>query len=548
MTLSDPIALFMVPYALTMFNHVWDLLNESGVIMIPFVVLMISEAAIAKKGGADEGSAPIQALKNIEVKGYGMFLVLTLFLQPIYGTPDFKYAQYSCIDSPSIIDHVKTVQDVRPNNGLPFGQHSPSIGLGMVHEISTGLNGVAITYLPCKKGATRKDVNDILEKSFPSTEILFNSIRDFNAQCYIRGRSAIETELARGAKMIVNPTGDPLSKRFNSVTMHSVYSGVFATIPSKGNVRSGTLSMTPTDGWIKSSQSGKNTNCDDASDSLYDRIVLEIKSDVNYEEDLDKIKSYYNLYGTYSESDIIQDWSNLVYMNVATASAGNKPFKEALAQINRSGYGGHPLNGETKNSSDTISEQGLAAIGMEMFNEVFLFLGSGITAVEENLKADLAVLALPMIASIVQAAIIIFLPFYIIISGFSFQAIYQILGLYFAFAMLPFFVNLGSLFDTLIQSYSAVKASAESVDPSYLTTEGIGAMMVYTVSILWVFFIQMATATSGSAIMSMMVGGMAAAQKAMAMGKQGAKEAQKGVGKGNDDESKNIPPPNKNGA
>jgi hypothetical protein len=564
MIISDPIALFTTPFALTMASNAVDVLNESSLLLVPFAVLICSEAFKAMMGSSDSGSAAMKALVNIDIKFFGMMFMLSVAVMPMSGTPKFTYSQYTCTSTPSIVENIDSTDDLKPSSGFTYGTEQPSIALGLLNDIAVATNGVLLAKLPCTAGASRSDVMEIQDTTFPSGPQLYRSIKDFHGQCYLRARSNIESHLAKGETLAYAASDSDTANAFNSTFMSYAYSGY---ITSTSEASDGNLTFEVNDTWIDSTETESTLDCSTAASTLYAAISDDLVTQDDYSDDNATLLDYYNLYGNYTESDVKQDLINLTYFNVSSMPTENSElgFQDAIESLNDDSFmttnpimqaiaaPWNAMNAAVDKGVDyvnTMSAEGAWEASKELTTDVFLTIGSGYTAVSENLKAKMAVIALPMISSVCMSLLICLAPIFSVASGYSYSKFWHYSILYLSLAMIPFWVNFGLTIDTIVHSYMAANVDTTETTTRWIA-EGTGAILVYSAAVVWVVLMQLAAGASSSAVGGMLAGGIAGAtvglQAAQRQGQQSATKAAtksssaaKGSGGGDSNVASNV--------
>jgi hypothetical protein len=546
MIISDPIALFTTPFALTMASNAVDILNESSLLLVPFAVLICVETFKAIMGSSDSGSAAMKALVNIDLRFFGMVIMMSVAVMPMSGTPKFTYSQYSCTSTPSILENIDSTDDLKPSSGFTYGTEQPSIALGLINDTAVAINGVLLAKLPCTAGASRSDVMQIQDDTFPSGPQLYRSIKDFHGQCYLRARSNIESHLAKGETLAYAASSSDTANAFNSTLMSYAYSGY---ITSASEASDGNLTFEVNDTWIDDTETESTLDCSTAAATLYTAISDDLVTQEDYSDENATLLDYYNLYGNYSESDVKQDLINLTYFNVSSMPTENSElgFQEAIESMNDDSFTTsnpilqaisapwNALNAGVDGSVEyinTMSADGAWEAAKELTTDVFLTIGSGYTAVSENLKAQMAVIALPMISSICMGLLICLAPIFSVASGYSYTKFWHYFVLYLSLAMIPFWVNFGLTIDTIVHSYMSANVDTTDTTTRWIS-EGTGAVLVYTAAVVWIVLMQLAAGGSSNAVGGMLAGGIAGATAGLqAAQKEGQKQASKSVNNG----------------
>lgn len=232
MVISEITGTFTIPFSISIGVRFWSIINETGLWVIPFVLVIGSSFFKAKQMGEDEGSASVMAFKLVEKAFYSMFFVILLFVIPYdAGNVQVDYKQYSCRgEYASILGPQATSTNVQPN--LPFmlniqEPHLP-LGWGVVQEWTTGFTQTAIGKTPCDAGINQVQAlmgTVSLEAKNPK---LNKTNKRFGEQCYNPAlkliANAIEDKNYNGGIRLT-----PIQKQYFSQEFIGAYSGMLGT-------------------------------------------------------------------------------------------------------------------------------------------------------------------------------------------------------------------------------------------------------------------------------------------------------------------------------
>lgn len=484
--ISEPTALFTTPFFLTIGNNLVSILNETGTIFVPFILVLIISWGKARAMGDDEGAPAIMAFKIVEANFYIMFLLLITCVLP-YGddTPEFRFKQYACSGVPSIISGVSHIDDLKPNTsfGALYGNHNPSLLFGLVHELSTAFSNTAIGTLNCAPGQNRSEVISTFSslETKPATQ---NAIRSFHKTCYKPAVSRIDQLLGSGSTMTVDfskpPFNSPEAFGFSSEPLTRAYAGTISA-------ESGTslpLTMQTDDKWPNQNNKNALLSCVDA---VYD-IQRSIQTDLNdvsmwaamFQDDFDDyVDDMLGLLNSNpnegvtradAEREIYQraynnsasGWENPFIIGHMTAidDPTDRQFLNDVAQttsdlvyVTTSGYM-MQANGDLMQPNGTIVDrqgrQQAPNSNTEMLMAGFGYFGTIWANVTKTIEARTYVRTAPVVASLVQGCILGFGGLILVLSGLSTKILMHIVLFYIAATTAPLFINLGVVFDTYI--------------------------------------------------------------------------------------------------
>lgn len=517
-TTNEITGLLLLPFASNLADNAWDLVNQLGLVFIPFVIVMIKATFEARSEGLDEGSPAVLAIKLTERFFYGYLLVIVVVLMPTNTPINVTHTQYACAKKPSILSESFANSTGAANDALnAMGLQqtkSPSLWVGLLHQISTGMTETATSQISCSSGATAQEITSILKFAKPTSESVYKSIEYFHNKCYLVAKNLAHDAISTG-KTLIHPTDNKYAWSFkrpsfapNAGLIEGVYDGYYIHGENKG-----TLTMEVPSIWFdKTKPVGKHQNCSAMANSLYNKIQDDLTTDSSYNDDLAALSSFLNMFNNASPTEIRHDMTVNVYENVVngviTANKEEAAFKQA-ERLKSWGFGTSIIPKKAlEQAEDTES------FAQKYFSTV-VSIGAIKQTIFETAKAKAVVVILPMLITVFQAVLIAALPALIVLSGGSAKFIFHWSLFYFSITFSAFFLNVGIQLESLLLSLANYSSSllahtmnndSAGVENAYLVSAA-AATFVYLIPVIWVMLVQIIGNISASSFMNAVAGG-----------------------------------------
>jgi hypothetical protein len=532
---GDAAGVFLIPLGASLNIAAWDTFNSLGLVYLPFLYLYISSWAKAHTQGADEGSSGILLIKYLEKGFYGYLFLIMIFCLPIGNEQKVSYRQFSCLDNPSISSNaLKDINTASAGvlNALNLGNDSLPVGVGFLHNTFNGMNGALISKMACTKGASKSEVSKVLKDALPKTESVYQSIMEFDQQCFSIAKNNLKEAI--GKKDAIKPNvnyGDQTGWTFyprytSSPVITQVYENLYLNSPQTIN----SMQMEVTNNWFNSSVRGTTQKCSDMAESLYEKIEEDMTSYSDFDDKLEKLKAYTKMFNpNATDASLKHDLVNITYNNAVSGD----PSRELLfseASPERSGFSLFGTSTPTqqweqlkvdlesfgeKSESDNFSL-------MRSFSNVVVGVGSLFANVEETAKSLAVVMIIPSMMIMVKVVLLGSLPVLFVLSGFNVKFLYNWILLYFSVSLVPYWVNVGLQLETILLSMADYNESISKhiSNLTDLTLEGsnlylisaTASTFVYMLPVLWVVLVQMVGNVAGSIFMNLVAGAAIAGQ------------------------------------
>jgi hypothetical protein len=172
-------------------NGVWNLLIESGVFALPFVVIVVQEWLRARSEGADEGNKGVLSSLRIENRIF-VAVVVILFAGIPFLPVDLATIQFDTSRSEQC--QVNVPQPNETGWGTVYtalnGQSAQvPIWWFFVHAVSKAVTGAAVAAIPC--GTDLRQIRMEVDATRIDDPILAQEVADFTHDCYGPARAKL---------------------------------------------------------------------------------------------------------------------------------------------------------------------------------------------------------------------------------------------------------------------------------------------------------------------------------------------------------------------
>ncbi len=176
-----------------MYDNLWSVLNTSGLVYIPFITVIVGHIISSRKGGDDEGSAPLQSLKKIETDVVLMIIVLMLCCIPVVDV-NLGAMQYT---RPALNCELEALTVNGDDTGttydgvlLTLGGESGRAPLwwAVLHTVSKSIVSASLAAIPCSFDLT--SIETRLANSKIDDPRLRKEVEEFYRDCYTPASSS----------------------------------------------------------------------------------------------------------------------------------------------------------------------------------------------------------------------------------------------------------------------------------------------------------------------------------------------------------------------
>lgn len=474
-------------------NAIWDVMNRTGITAIPFIAMIASEWYRARQEGDDEGNKGVLSINRIETRLYAMALVFLFTCQPLLqvnlntvdvdanrseecGTRQFAQGEWSGSTLTGIEGTVPRIP----------------VWWALVHALSHGTTATAIAAIPCSTDF--QSIRTEIDLQAIENPALQTEVGEFQAQCFGPARNKLYQE---GGSIDADRAMDVdwIGSRYFQTTP-GFYDSFHAGRPVEGFPYNAERDQSrPGTG---PGQSGYPT-CEEwwSADDVGLRARLHEEVDPGF---WDGFRSVFTS----------SDAEDYVIRRMVSPRSG-----AATGNLDQAVVGYRDLDGG--GLLDSIVSGGA-------------MVGGAMAMLPFQAGMDMLKQALPMIQSALVMAIIICLPFVIVISGYSYKAVgmatFGLFGLWF----LSFWWELArwvdsNLVDLLYHSDAAKMSWLSAANNLYdrIVLQFVEGAMFLVLPSIWIAALSWAGLKAGNAISSSVGDGGSGAQGA---GKSGGSKAQ----------------------
>lgn len=173
-------------------NGIWELLTQTGIIAIPFLVHILSAFLKVREQGDDEGNKGRLLVNLIENKIYVSLIVMFLTCVPLFEV------SYSTLQFNTERMRECGFTTYKPSDtglaGLSseLGDKKPALPMwwAFTYSVGKGLTHGAIATLPCKPDL--RQVRFEIQNTQITSPVLRQEVQDFVQQCFIPARAKIK--------------------------------------------------------------------------------------------------------------------------------------------------------------------------------------------------------------------------------------------------------------------------------------------------------------------------------------------------------------------
>ena len=184
-----------VLFGWVVYDRLWAVLNDTGIVYLPFVVIVLKNILESRRGGDDEGSAAIQSLKKSEtdvvVAIVVMFLAAVPFSEVRLGEMSYVRPQLDC----AVAERVDRGLEPAEVNGLATGTAYDAplatlsgetgripIWWGFVHVVSKAVVAAGTAAIPCTGDVVRLSMS--LGGDTVEDPLLLKELAEFTTDCH----------------------------------------------------------------------------------------------------------------------------------------------------------------------------------------------------------------------------------------------------------------------------------------------------------------------------------------------------------------------------
>ena len=184
-----------VLFGWVVYDRLWSVLNDTGIVYLPFFVIVLKNMLESRRAGDDEGSAAVQSLKKSEtdvvVAIVVMFLAAVPFTEVRLGEMSYVRPTLDC----AVAERIDRGAEPGEVNGLATGTAYDAplatlsgetgripIWWGFVHVVSKAVVAAGTAAIPCTGDVVRLSMS--LGGDTVEDPLLLRELADFTVDCH----------------------------------------------------------------------------------------------------------------------------------------------------------------------------------------------------------------------------------------------------------------------------------------------------------------------------------------------------------------------------
>ncbi|WP_110972525.1 conjugal transfer protein TraG N-terminal domain-containing protein [Pseudomonas huaxiensis] len=410
---SDYLEYYLTLLGWLVHNGIWQMLVSTGLIALPFCVIIIQEWLRARSEGADEGNKGVLSTLRVENRTWAACVVILFAGLPIIPL-DLNTLQFDDTRSSQCQVQVATPQETRWSTSFStLNNQSAQVPIWwfFMHSVSKAVTGAAVAAIPC--GTDLRQLRMDIDATRIHDPLLAQEVADFSHDCYGPARAKLFTQrpsLSEGQMSEVSWIG---SRYFLTA------SGFYDTYRAKAP-RNAWPYDANRDAGLPATQSGGFPTCSQWWEAphigLRARLLSHIDTDL-----LQKFKRWTSFLSQESAEDAM----------IRTVVS---PRQQSLNQGQvYTDYGGQIGMSKANVATRSAGDLGLTVGALGFFPAM-----------------DVVRQALPMVLSFLKMALVICIPLVLVIGTFDLKATMTITCVHFALFFVDFWFQLARWLDSTI--------------------------------------------------------------------------------------------------
>ena len=213
-----------VLFGWVVYDRLWSVLNDTGIVYVPFLVILLKNLLESRRGGDDEGSAAIQSLKKSEtdvvVAIVVMFLAAVPFTEVRLGEMSYVRPQLDCATAERIGRGMEPAEVNGTATGTAYDAPLATLAgetgripiwWGFVHVVSKAVVAAGTAAIPCTGDVVRLSMS--LGADTVEDPLLLRELADFTIDCHRPAVSKLYddggTGMAYAARRDMDYVGSP---------------------------------------------------------------------------------------------------------------------------------------------------------------------------------------------------------------------------------------------------------------------------------------------------------------------------------------------------
>lgn len=172
-------------------NGIWDMISDTGLFALPFLIIVVREWIKVRQEGADEGNKGVLSLARIETQLYIGYVVVSLCAIPVMSV-GFDTLQFDQTRAKQCQVLLPAPSDTGWNttfSSLTGKSARIPIWWAVMHSLSKGLNSGAIAAIPC--GTDLRQMRMDVDAIRIDNPLLAQEVADFTHDCFGPSRARL---------------------------------------------------------------------------------------------------------------------------------------------------------------------------------------------------------------------------------------------------------------------------------------------------------------------------------------------------------------------
>ncbi|OBZ20208.1 conjugal transfer protein TraG [Pseudomonas protegens] len=172
-------------------NGIWDMISDTGLFALPFLIIVVREWIKVRQEGADEGNKGVLSLARIETQLYIGYVVVSLCAIPVMSV-GFDTLQFDQTRAKQCQVLLPAPGDTGWNttfSSLTGKSARIPIWWAVMHSLSKGLNSGAVAAIPC--GTDLRQMRMDVDAIRIDNPLLAQEVADFTHDCFGPSRARL---------------------------------------------------------------------------------------------------------------------------------------------------------------------------------------------------------------------------------------------------------------------------------------------------------------------------------------------------------------------
>ncbi|WKN20575.1 conjugal transfer protein TraG N-terminal domain-containing protein [Azotobacter vinelandii] len=172
-------------------NGIWNLISDTGLFAVPFIVIVAREWLKVRQEGADEGNKGVLSLARIETHLYVGYMVVSLAGIPAVhvGLDTFQFDQARAQQCQTTVPAPADTGWSTTFSSLAGKSAQVPIWWAFMHALSKGITSGAVAALPC--GTDLRQMRMEVDATRIANPLLAQEVADFSHDCFGPSRARL---------------------------------------------------------------------------------------------------------------------------------------------------------------------------------------------------------------------------------------------------------------------------------------------------------------------------------------------------------------------